>query len=80
LKLNGKHQFLVDTDAVNILGEIVHTVLKNTEALMVGSKELYLEVYTDKYIVMSRDQKAGRSYNIKIANSFFEKVEEFKHL
>jgi hypothetical protein len=29
---------------------------------------------------MSRDQKAGRRHNIKIDNSFFERVEEFKYL
>ena len=29
---------------------------------------------------MSRDQIAGRSHNIKIDNSSFEMVEEFKYL
>jgi hypothetical protein len=29
---------------------------------------------------MSRDQNAGRSHNIKIDNSSFERVEEFKYL
>jgi len=29
------------------------------------------------YMVMSRDQNAGRSHNIKIHNSPFESVEEF---
>jgi hypothetical protein len=28
---------------------------------------------------VSRDQNAGRSQNIKIDNSFFERVEEFKY-
>jgi len=31
-------------------------------------------------MVMSRDQKAGRNHNIKIDNSSFERVEEFKYL
>ena len=31
-------------------------------------------------MVMSRDQNAGRSHNIKIDNSSFEMVEEFKYL
>jgi hypothetical protein len=31
-------------------------------------------------MVMSRDQDAGRIYNMKIDNSFFERVEEFKYL
>jgi len=38
--LNGTHQLLVYVDDVNILGESVHSVKKNTEALLVGSKEL----------------------------------------
>jgi hypothetical protein len=29
---------------------------------------------------MSQDQNAGRSHNIKIGNSSFENVEEFKYL
>jgi len=31
-------------------------------------------------MVMSRDQKAGQSHNIKIDSSSFERVEEFKYL
>ena len=33
-----------------------------------------------KYMVMSRDHNAGRSHDIKIDNSSFERVEEFKYL
>jgi hypothetical protein len=33
-----------------------------------------------KYMVMSRDQNAGRTHSIKTDNSFFERVEEFKYL
>ena len=32
------------------------------------------------YVVMSRDQNAGRSHNIKIHNSAFESVEELRYL
>jgi len=32
------------------------------------------------YIVMSRDQNAGRNHNVKIHNSSFERVGEFKYL
>jgi len=35
---------------------------------------------TNKYMVISRDQNAGRSHKIKIDNSFFVRVEEFKYL
>jgi len=45
----------------------------------VANKKTGLEVNADKtkYMVMSRDQNAGRSHNIKINNSPFERVEEF---
>jgi len=63
LKLNGTHQLLVYADDVNILGGSVHTIKNNTEAFLVGSKEIGLEVNADKtqYIVMSRNQNAELS-------------------
>ena len=33
-----------------------------------------------KYMIMFRDQNAGRSHNIKTENSSFEMVEEFNYL
>jgi hypothetical protein len=50
--------------------------------LEVPSKEIGLEVNADKtkYMVMSRDQTAGRSNSMKTENSFLERVEEFKYL
>ena len=47
-----------------------------------ASKEIGLEVNADKtkYMVMSRDQNAGQSHGMKIDNSSFERVEEFKYL
>jgi hypothetical protein len=33
-----------------------------------------------KYMVLSRDRDAGRSYNIEIDSISFEKVEQFKYL
>jgi len=78
VKLNGTHQLLVYADAVNT----IHTVKKNAEALVAASKESGLEVNVDttKYMVMSRDQNAGRSRNIKTDHSSYERVEEFKYL
>ena len=54
MKLNGTHQLLGYADNVNILGRNVHTIKKKTEALVVGSKEIQLEVNADKtkYVVM----------------------------
>ena len=61
MKLNGKHQLLVYADDVNILGGSVHTIKKNTEALIAASKETGLQVNAvkTKYMVMSGDQNAG---------------------
>ena len=33
-----------------------------------------------KYMVMSRDENAGRGHSVKIDNSSIERVEEFKYL
>jgi hypothetical protein len=82
LELNGTHQLLAYAADVNILGGIVHAVKKNTEALVAATKETGLEVSADKtkYMVMSRDQNAGQNRSIKIDNSSFQMVEEFKYL
>ena len=63
LKLNGTHQFLAYADDINILGGSAHTAKENAEALVVATKEIGLEVNADKtkYMIMSRDQNAGRS-------------------
>jgi len=60
LKLNGTYQLLVYADDSNILGGSVHAIKKNTEALVVASKQNELEVNADrsKYMVMSREQNA----------------------
>jgi len=60
-------------------GGSVHTI--NTEALVVASKEICLEVKADetKIKVMFRDQNAGRIHNIKVGNISYERVEKFKY-
>ena len=56
------------------------SIRKHTEALVVASEEILLEVNANAFMVMSRDQNAGRSHNMKIDNRSFEMVEEFKYL
>jgi hypothetical protein len=71
LELNGTHHLLVYADDINILGGNVHTVKENAETLVVATKEIGLVVNADKtkYMIMSRDQTAGRSYRVKIDNA-----------
>ena len=54
LKLNGTHQLLVYADDIYVLGRSVHTLKENTEALIVASKEIGLEVNADKTGTWSR--------------------------
>jgi hypothetical protein len=82
LKLNGTHQLLAYADDINIVGENVETVNKNTEALLDASKEVGLEVNPErtKCMLMSRSQEVGHKYSIKMAIRCFEDVTKFKYL
>jgi len=82
LKLNGTHQLLSYADDVNILGGSIHTLKENAEALVAATREIGLEVSANKpkYMVMYRDQNAGRIQCVRIDNITFESVEGFKYL
>jgi len=80
--LNGTCQLLVYAYDVSILGRSLPTIKKNPEAFVVASEETEVEVNAEKtkYMIMSQHQDAGKSNTIKIDNSSFERVEEFKYL
>jgi hypothetical protein len=73
LKLNGTHQLLICADDVNVLGDNIGTIKKNAETLIDSSKEVGLEVNTEKskYVLLSHHQNAMENYVIKIANRCF---------
>jgi hypothetical protein len=79
--LEGTH-FLVYADDVTILGGSLHTIKKGTEALVVASKEVCIEVNDEKlkYILIFRDQHAGQNHNLKVGNKSFERVKHFRYL
>ena len=55
LKLNDIHQLLVYADDINIVGGCIHIIRKKTQAAVIASKEIGLEVNAEKgkYMVMS---------------------------
>jgi hypothetical protein len=55
---------------------------RHTEALVVATKVTGIEATVDKtkYMVVSRNHKAGRIHNLQISNSSFGRMEEFKYL
>jgi hypothetical protein len=64
------------------LGGSDNIVEKKAETSVVASKETGLEVNVvkTKYMVMPRDQNAGRSHSINTDNSSFGRVEQSKYL
>jgi hypothetical protein len=80
--LNGTHQLLAYADDVDLLGDNIDTIKKNTEILIDANKEVGLEINEDKtkYMPLSRHQNVGQNRDLKIANRSFENVSEFKYL
>jgi hypothetical protein len=63
LKLNGTHQLLAYADDVNLLGDNVDAIKKNTETLIDASKEVCLEINVEKtkHMLLSHHQNVGQN-------------------
>jgi hypothetical protein len=60
---------------VDLLEDNIDTTNKNAEILIDAGKEVRLEANVEKtkYMLVSRDQNAGRNRDMKVANRSFEK-------
>jgi hypothetical protein len=65
MKLNGTHPLLVYADDVNLFGgsmyAYIHTIKKNTKAVLDASKKIGIEVNVEK---MSHEHNAEHNHNI----------------
>jgi hypothetical protein len=82
LKLNGARQLLAYADEVNLLGDNINTINKNTHTLIDASKKVGMEVNVEKmkYMLVFRDQNVGQNREIKVGNRSFENISQPKYL
>jgi hypothetical protein len=67
---------------LNLLGDNIDTIKKNTETLIDASKGDGLEMNVEKTKIMlqPRYQNSGQNRDIKVANRSFENVSQFIYL
>jgi hypothetical protein len=70
LEFSRTNQLLVCADGVNLLGTCVNTIKENTESFLEASKDVGLEINTEKTknMIASRHPNSGQNQNIRIAN------------
>jgi hypothetical protein len=67
LKLNETHQLLAYAEDMNLLGDNIDTIKKNTETFIDASEEVGLEINIEKtkYMLLSHHQNVGQNRDIK---------------
>jgi hypothetical protein len=70
LKLKETYQLMADADDLNLLGDSIHTVKKNTETSTDTTKEVGQEINVEKtmYMSLSHNQNTDQNHGIKVAN------------
>jgi hypothetical protein len=70
---------MADADDVNLLGDNIDTIKKNTETVIDAGMEIGLEINVEKtkYMLLSHHQNAGQNHDKRIAKSF-EILSKFK--
>jgi hypothetical protein len=73
---------MVYADGTNLFGDSINTIKENSETLLEASRDIGLEINTEKtkYMIMSRHLNSVQNQNIRMANESFENVATFKYL
>jgi hypothetical protein len=60
----------------------INTIKENSETLLEASRDVGLEINTEKtkYMIMSHHQNSGQNQNIRTANELFKSVAKLKYL
>jgi hypothetical protein len=92
LKVSGTHQLLAYADDMNLLGDNIDTVKRNTKnkkansVALVRKRTITTQTLIDASkevsleVLLSRHQNAGQNHDIKIGNRCFENVTQFRYL
>jgi hypothetical protein len=78
-KLKGTHLLVAYAEDVNLLGDNIDTIRKNTETLIDASKEVGLEMNVEEQSICYH-QNLGQNQDVKIANRLFENISQFNYL
>jgi hypothetical protein len=81
MKLNWTYHCLIYADDVNLLGNYINDIKKNTEAVIEASKEVCVEVITEitKLMLMYCLKNTRKNHNVKVTNRCFENVTKFRY-